>query len=70
VVTCTFKELKGNELKIISFYAKKARGLMARYAIDGRIDRPDGLKDFKVGGYGFDPVLSTGEEWIFTRKLD
>jgi cytoplasmic iron level regulating protein YaaA (DUF328/UPF0246 family) len=70
VVTCSFKELKGNELKIISFYAKKARGMMARYAIDHRIDRADGLKDFKVAGYGFDPVLSSPDEWIFTRKLD
>jgi cytoplasmic iron level regulating protein YaaA (DUF328/UPF0246 family) len=70
VVSCAFKERKGNELKIISFYAKKARGLMARYAIDQRLDRAEGLKDFKVGGYGFDPVLSTDAEWIFTRTLD
>jgi len=70
VVSCGFKERRGNELKIISFYAKKARGLMARYAIDQRIDRADGLKDFKISGYGYDPVLSTPEDWIFTRKLD
>jgi cytoplasmic iron level regulating protein YaaA (DUF328/UPF0246 family) len=70
VVSCAFKERKGGELKIISFYAKKARGLMARYAIDQRIDRAEGLKDFKVGGYGFDPALSTDVEWVFTRKID
>ncbi len=70
VVTCSFKERKGNELKIISFYAKKARGLMARYAIDHKIDRVEGLKDFKTAGYGFDPVLSTDQEWMFTRTLD
>jgi cytoplasmic iron level regulating protein YaaA (DUF328/UPF0246 family) len=70
VVACTFKERRGNELKIISFYAKKARGLMARYAIDQKLDRAEGLKDFKVGGYGFDAVLSTETEWIFTRALD
>ena len=69
VVGCTFKERKGNELKIISFYAKKARGLMARYAIDQRLDRAEGLKDFKVAGYAFDAPLSTDEEWIFTRTL-
>jgi hypothetical protein len=69
-VTCTFKERRGNELKPISFYAKKARGLMARYAIDQRLDRAVGLKDFKLEGYGFEPALSTGEEWIFTRRLD
>ncbi len=70
VVSCSFKERRGNELKIISFYAKKARGLMARFAIDQRLDRAEGLKDFKVAGYGYDPVLSTPEEWIFARKLD
>ncbi len=69
-VTCTFKERRGNELKPISFYAKKARGMMARYAIDQRLDRAEGLKDFKSEGYGFDAVLSSGEEWIFTRRLD
>jgi cytoplasmic iron level regulating protein YaaA (DUF328/UPF0246 family) len=70
VVTCTFKERKAGETRIISFYAKKARGLMARYAIDQRLDRAEGLKDFKVAGYGFDGALSTAEEWIFTRTLD
>ncbi len=70
VVSCQFKERKGNDLKIISFYAKTARGLMARYAIDHKIDRAEGLKDFKVAGYGFDPVLSTDQDWIFTRKRD
>jgi cytoplasmic iron level regulating protein YaaA (DUF328/UPF0246 family) len=70
VLTCGFKETKAGETKIISFYAKKARGLMARYVIDQRLDRTDGLKDFKVGGYGFDAKLSTPEEWIFTRTLD
>ncbi len=68
VVSCAFKERKGDELKIISFHAKKARGLMARYAIDQRVDRAEGLKDFKVGGYGFDPALSTDADWVFTRK--
>lgn len=70
VVTCTFKEIKGdNAPKIISFYAKKARGMMARYAIDNRIDRADGLKDFTVAGYGFDAKASSGKEWVFSRTL-
>jgi cytoplasmic iron level regulating protein YaaA (DUF328/UPF0246 family) len=43
---------------------------MARYAIDQRLDRAEGLKDFKLEGYGFEPALSSGEEWIFTRRLD
>jgi cytoplasmic iron level regulating protein YaaA (DUF328/UPF0246 family) len=70
VVTCAFRETKAGETKIISFHAKKARGLMARYVIDQRLDRVEGLKDFTVGGYGFDPGLSTPEEWIFTRTLN
>jgi cytoplasmic iron level regulating protein YaaA (DUF328/UPF0246 family) len=69
VVTCAFKETRAGETKIISFYAKKARGMMARYAIDHRIDRPDGLKDFKTAGYAFDAKASPAEDWIFTRTL-
>jgi cytoplasmic iron level regulating protein YaaA (DUF328/UPF0246 family) len=67
VVTCHFKETKAGESKIVSFYAKKARGMMARYAIDNRIDRVDGLKDFTQAGYAYDASVSTAEEWIFTR---
>ncbi len=70
VVTCTFKEIKGSEPpKIISFYAKKARGMMARFAIDNRLDRAEGLKDFTIAGYGFDAGASADEEWVFTRIL-
>ena len=52
---------------MISFYAKKARGMMARYAIDHRIDRAAGLKDFNREGYRFQPGLSTDREWVFSR---
>jgi cytoplasmic iron level regulating protein YaaA (DUF328/UPF0246 family) len=70
VITCAFYEIKGEEApKIISFYAKKARGLMARFAIDHRIDRPEGLKDFRLAGYGFDPAASNDQRWTFTRRL-
>ncbi len=70
VVSCAFKERKGGDPpKIISFYAKKARGLMARFAIDGRIDRAEGLKDFTAAGYGFDAAASGETDWIFTRTL-
>ena len=67
LVTCNFKEEKDGELKIVSFYAKAARGLMARYAMLNRVDRPEGLKDFALGGYRFQPSLSKPGEWIFTR---
>jgi len=67
VVSPRFLEIKGNDAKIVSFFAKKARGLMARYMIDQRIDRPDGLKDFTVAGYAFRADLSSGNDWVFTR---
>ncbi len=67
VVSPRFLEIKGNEAKIVSFFAKKARGLMARYMIDQRIDRADGLKDFHVAGYAFRADLSSAGDWVFTR---
>ena len=69
VVSPRFLEVKGNEAKIVSFFAKKARGLMARYVIDNRIDRADGLKDFNIDGYRFRSDLSQGDDWTFTRPL-
>jgi uncharacterized protein len=68
IITPMFKELRGNKAQIISFMAKKARGLMARYMIDARIDRPEGLKDFGIDGYTFDAALSKADQWVFTRK--
>jgi cytoplasmic iron level regulating protein YaaA (DUF328/UPF0246 family) len=67
VVACHFREDKDGESRIISFYAKKARGLMARYAIDHRLDRADQLKDFDESGYRFDPALSSDQDWTFRR---
>jgi cytoplasmic iron level regulating protein YaaA (DUF328/UPF0246 family) len=67
VVTCHFREDKGNESRVISFYAKKARGLMVRFAIDQRVDRPADLKAFDIGGYRFDAALSTDQDWVFRR---
>jgi cytoplasmic iron level regulating protein YaaA (DUF328/UPF0246 family) len=67
VVTCHFKEQAEGEERIVSFYAKKARGLMARYAVDHRIDRAEGLKGFDSAGYAFAPKQSTDTDWTFTR---
>lgn len=67
VVSPRFLEIKGNEAKIVSFFAKKARGLMARYMIDHRIDRAEGLKDFNTEGYSFRADLSKDGDWVFTR---
>jgi uncharacterized protein len=67
-LTCHFKEVKPGEApRALMLYAKTARGLMARYAIDHRIDRAEGLKDFNTAGYGFDAALSTAADWVFTR---
>ena len=62
-----FEEEKAGLRKVISFHAKRARGLMARYAIENQIDRAEGLKSFDVDGYGFDPIKSTDIEWVFVR---
>lgn len=67
LVTCHFKEEKDGEMRPISFYAKQARGMMARYAIDRRIETASGLKDFDAAGYRFRPELSTSTDWVFAR---
>lgn len=67
VLTCRFLEEKDGEARMISFFAKKARGLMARYAIDRRIDRAADLKGFDAEGYRFVAHLSTDEEFTFSR---
>lgn len=68
IINIQFKEHKDGKLKIISFYAKKARGLMARYMILNRAKSVDALKAFNYEGYRFDPALSDDENWLFTRK--
>lgn len=67
IVTCHFKEIKDGQARVLSFYAKKARGMMARFAIEGRIDQPEALKAFNREGYQFDAVASSGDDWVFTR---
>ena len=67
VIACRFLEEKDGEAKIISFYAKKARGLMARYAADTKAKQADDLKTFDYDGYRFRPELSTDDEWVFQR---
>ena len=67
VITPVFKDYKNGKLKIISFYAKKARGLMVRYIIDNSIENLEDLKGFKSEGYAFDANLSSEKELVFTR---
>ncbi|MCP8899735.1 peroxide stress protein YaaA [Gilvimarinus xylanilyticus] len=68
IITPLFKDWKNGQYKIISFYAKKARGLMSAYIIKNRITSAEDLKGFDVDGYGFAPELSKEREWVFTRK--
>jgi cytoplasmic iron level regulating protein YaaA (DUF328/UPF0246 family) len=68
VVTPHFREARDGESRIISFFAKKARGGMARFAIDERIDRAENLKAFDRDGYRFDKAASTETDWIFIRS--
>jgi hypothetical protein len=67
VVQCVFQDEKNGAWKVISFHAKRARGLMARYVIDNRITRPTDLKGFDREGYVFTPSESTDEQLVFRR---
>lgn len=63
-----FEDWKNGKYKIISFYAKRARGLMTRYAVLNRLREPEGLKDFDVDGYAFAPDVSDEQRWVFRRR--
>lgn len=67
LVTCLFKEEKDGEARVVSFFAKRARGMMARWAIERRVDRVETLKAFDAADYRFQPGLSSATEWVFTR---
>lgn len=67
VITPDFKDYKDGKLKIISFFAKKARGMMVRYIIDTNAETIDDLKGFNYEGYQFDANLSKGDHLVFTR---
>lgn len=67
VVTPVFKDGKNGQYKIISFFAKKARGLMARYAAENNIGQVEDLKGFDFDGYRFDVNSSAADQWVFLR---
>lgn len=67
IITPVFKELKNGAYKVITVYAKKARGLISAYAIRNRITDPEQLKRFNMDGYMFDVNQSTQNQWVFTR---
>ncbi|CCG53404.1 Protein of unknown function [Flavobacterium indicum GPTSA100-9 = DSM 17447] len=67
VITPEFKDYKDGKLKMISFFAKKARGLMVRYIIDNNVETLEELKNFNYEGYAFDANLSSENKLVFTR---
>jgi cytoplasmic iron level regulating protein YaaA (DUF328/UPF0246 family) len=70
VIECVFEDWKGGRYKVISFFAKKARGLMARYAATKRPKTPQALKKFDLEGYAFDAAASEGDRWVFRRRVE
>ena len=68
VITPVFKDKKKDDYKVISFFAKKARGAMSDYIVRNRVSEPDGLKEFKGLGYRFNQKLTSDDSWVFTRK--
>jgi cytoplasmic iron level regulating protein YaaA (DUF328/UPF0246 family) len=69
VIECVFEDFKGGKYKIISFNAKRARGLMARYAVKNRISHPEGLLGFDLECYAHDPAVSEPDRLVFRRKV-
>ncbi|HQV42130.1 MAG: peroxide stress protein YaaA [Moraxellaceae bacterium] len=67
VITPQFREEKDGKFKMVSFYAKKARGLMTSHVIRHRLTDPEQLKNFDAEGYAYNSKLSQGDTWVFTR---
>ena len=67
LITPVFKDEKNGQYKVISFYAKRARGLMVRYAAEQQISEPEELKAFDLEGYAYNAAASNEKEWVFLR---
>jgi len=70
VVECVFEDFKAGKYKIISFHAKRARGMMARHVVRERLTRPTQLQGFAAEGYAFAEAASTPERLVFRRRAD
>lgn len=66
-LTVNFKETKDNKTRVVAIFAKRARGMMADYIIRNRIEKPQDIKEFKLGGYKFNKALSDDKQWTFER---
>lgn len=67
VITPSFMEVKDDKPRIVSFFAKRARGAMARFIVENRVTEAEGIKGFTSGGYAYDADLSEGDTWVFVR---
>ncbi|WP_322891650.1 MULTISPECIES: peroxide stress protein YaaA [unclassified Yoonia] len=67
VITPSFMEVKDDKPRIVSFFAKRARGAMARFIVENRVTEAEGIKQFTSGGYAYDADLSEGDTWVFAR---
>ena len=67
IITPIFMDQKGDKYKIISFFAKRARGLMSAFIIKNKITDAEQLKTFDINGYSFNPAMSEGNKWVFCR---
>jgi len=70
IINPVFQDWKNGRYKIISFYAKRARGLMARYCAENAIADPELLKNFNVDGYLYDEEASENGRWVFRRRIE
>ena len=70
IVKPVFLDNKNGKYKVVSFYAKKARGLMCRFIIQNRLERVEQLKEFDLGGYWFDATSSAEKEFVFKRDIN
>lgn len=70
IITPVFEDWKNGKYKVISFFAKRARGLMARYAAVKNVTQPEKLKAFNLDGYAFDESVSTSQNWVFRRRME
>lgn len=68
LLTIKFKETKGEKTRVIAIFAKRARGMMTDFILRNRIERAEGIKAFKRGGYRFSKADSDDKQWTFTRK--
>lgn len=69
IITPEFKDWKNGQYKMMGVYAKKARGQLSRFVIQNKLTDPEAMKAFNVDGYAFNEKMSSGNKWVFTRKV-